>query len=69
MAKAQLHQLSHIPFGFGPRYCIGIEYCYLAIKMAIVSLLRKCSFARAPDTEVKWIHAIIIICSIIVTAM
>ena len=50
--RSQLHQLSHIPFGFGPRYCIGIEYCYLAIKMAVISLLRKYTFVQAPDTEV-----------------
>ena len=50
--RSQLHPLSHIPFGFGPRYCPGIEYCYLAIKMAIVSLLRKYTFVQAPDTEV-----------------
>ena len=51
--KGNRHTLSHIPLGFGPRYCIGIEFCYLVIKLALITVLRKYTFVQAPDTEVS----------------
>ena len=41
-----------MPFGWGPRGCIGMRFALMEAKMAMVSVLRKFKFERAPDTEV-----------------
>ncbi len=51
--RAKRPQLAHIPFGFGPRNCIGMRFAMLEAKMALIELLKRFSFIRAPDTEVK----------------
>ena len=53
--KAKRPQLSHMPFGFGPRNCIGMRFALLEAKMALIELLKKYTFVRAPDTEVRMI--------------
>ena len=50
--RAKRPQLAHLPFGFGPRNCIGMRFALLETKMALLELLKKFSFVRAPDTEV-----------------
>ena len=51
--KAKRHPLAHIPFGVGPRRCIGMRFALMETKMALVGILRKFKFERAPDTEVE----------------
>ena len=58
----------HMPFGFGPRNCIGMRFALLEAKVALINLLQKYSFVRAPDTEVKYIPAMIIMIIIIYDA-
>ena len=50
--RAKRPQLCHMPFGFGPRNCIGMRFALLEVKVALMELLRKYTFVRAPDTEV-----------------
>ena len=50
--RAKRPQLAHLPFGFGPRNCIGMRFALLEAKTALMELLKKYTFARAPDTEV-----------------
>jgi cytochrome P450 len=50
--KAKRPQLSHMPFGFGPRNCIGMRLALLQAKIALIELLKRYTFIRAPETEV-----------------
>ena len=50
--RAKRPQLCHLPFGFGPRSCIGMRFALLEAKIALIELLKRYTFVRAPDTEV-----------------
>ena len=56
--KAKRPPLSHMPFGFGPRSCIGMRLALLQTKIALIELLKRYTFIRAPETEVSFIIAI-----------
>ena len=48
-AKANRPQLAHMPFGWGPRNCIGLRFALLE---ALIEVLKKFSFAKGPETVV-----------------
>ena len=50
--KAKRPQLCHLPFGFGPRNCVGMRFALLEAKIALIELLKRFTFIEAPDTEV-----------------
>ena len=54
--KAKRPQLSHMPFGFGSRICIGMRLVLLEAKIALIELLTRYTFIRAPETEVGWLQ-------------
>ena len=43
-----------MPFGAGPRNCIRMRFALLEAKIALIELLKRYTFVRAPDTEVKF---------------
>ena len=45
-----------MPFGFGPRICIGIRFALLEAKIALIELLKRFTFTRVPETEVCCMH-------------
>jgi cytochrome P450 family 6 len=45
------HQYAHIPFGEGPRICIGLKFGMMQSKVGLTSLLRKYNFTLNPKTK------------------
>ena len=44
---------SYMPFGLGPKQCIGLRMAQLELKMALVEILQKVKFERRMDSIEK----------------
>ena len=55
--KSQHIQHSYMPFGSGPRSCIGMRFALLEAKIALIEVLKRFTFCRAADTEVRIVLA------------
>ncbi|CAI9733871.1 cytochrome P450 3A8-like [Octopus vulgaris] len=51
-AKDKLNPYTFLPFGIGPRMCIGTKMARLEFKLAIATIIRKYKFVKSPKTEV-----------------
>lgn len=50
-AEAQRHRSAFLPFGAGPRICIGMRFALMEAVLALAGLTRKFRFSEAPDNH------------------
>ncbi|XP_039310901.1 probable cytochrome P450 6a17 isoform X2 [Solenopsis invicta] len=50
--KATRHSFAYLPFGQGPRMCMGMKLAFLQIKMGLAKLLLKYKFKPHPKTSI-----------------
>ncbi|XP_073982991.1 cytochrome P450 6k1-like [Rhodnius prolixus] len=45
---------TYLPFGDGPRFCIGFRYAMIVMKLGLAKLLSKYNFKLSPKTEIPF---------------
>ncbi|XP_071793761.1 cytochrome P450 3A24-like [Asterias amurensis] len=50
--KESIQPGTYLPFGIGPRNCIGMRFALLVIKMALVRVMQNFRFEVSPETEI-----------------
>ena len=49
---SRINSFQFMPFGAGPRNCIGMRFALVEIKLTLVKIMRRFKFVRSPETQV-----------------
>ncbi len=54
--RSQIKSYTYLPFGVGPRNCIGLRFALLEAKLGVSKLIQRYKFFRSENTDVplKW---------------
>ena len=45
--------MAYMPFGGGPRICVGMRFAVMEVKIAVINMLKKCTIEKCPETQLK----------------
>src|SRR5699024_5852871 len=51
--KHLLVPYTYLPFGLGPRNCVGVRFAYQEIKLCLASIVQRFQFSLTPNTPSK----------------
>ncbi|XP_058626056.1 cytochrome P450 3A30-like [Onychostoma macrolepis] len=51
-SKSEMNQYAFLPFGLGPRNCIGVRYALMIMKILVVKLLQNFSMETCKETQI-----------------
>jgi len=57
-ARMKRHNFAHMPFGAGPRMCIGRNFAMMEMKMIVIKLLKRYDFSLVPNQKIAMLPAV-----------